>query len=106
VLTGLTRDIQDLCRKTGFKRHTYLHSLGAFGGGENLPSGDELSLVTMCGHGLVATSRVRDLVRRIEKGETTPEEAAADIATPCGCGISNKKRAQELFKRLGSGAKS
>jgi hypothetical protein len=106
VLTGLTRDIQDLCRKTGFKQHTYLHSLGAFGGVENLPSGDELSLVTMCGHGLVATSRVRDLVRRIEKGETTPEEAAADIATPCGCGISNKKRAQELFKRLGSGAKS
>ena len=55
VLTGLTRDIQDLCRKTGFKQHTYLHSLGAFGRVEDLPSGDELSLVTMCGHGLVAT---------------------------------------------------
>jgi hypothetical protein len=106
VLTGLTRDIQDLCRKTGFKQHTYLHSLGAFGRVENLPSGDELSLVTMCGHGLVATNRIRDLVKRIKKGETTPEEAAADIATPCGCGISNKKRAQELFERLGAGASS
>ena len=105
VLTGLTRDIQDLCRKTGFKQHTYLHSLGAFGRVEDLPSGDELSLITMCGHGLVATNRVRDLVKRIKKGETTPEEAAADIAAPCGCGISNKKRAQELFKHLGSGVK-
>jgi hypothetical protein len=106
VLTGLTRDIQDLCRKTGFKQHTYLHSLGAFGRVEDLPSGDELSLITMCGHGLVATNRVRDLVKRIKKGETTPEEAAADIAAPCGCGISNKKRAQELFKHLESGVNS
>jgi hypothetical protein len=106
VLTGLTRDIQDLCRKTGFVEHTYLHSLGAFGRVEDLPGGDELSLVTMCGHGLVATNRVRDLAKRIQKGETTPEEAAADIATPCGCGVSNKKRAQELFKRLGAGASS
>jgi hypothetical protein len=100
VLTGLTCDIQDICRKTGFTQHTYLHSLGAFGKVENLPSGDELALITMCGHGLVATNRIRDLVRRIKKGEITPEEAATDIARPCRCGIGNKKRAEKLFSRL------
>jgi hypothetical protein len=74
--------------------------LGAFGKVEDLPNGDELALVTMCGHGLVATNRVRDLVKRIKKGEITAEEAAADIAGPCRCGIGNKKRAEKLFSRL------
>jgi hypothetical protein len=97
VLTGLTGDIEDICRKTGFTQHTYLHSLGAFGRVGDLPVGDELSLITMCGHGLVATNRIRDLVKRIKKGEITPEGAAADIAKPCQCGIVNKKRAQEIF---------
>jgi hypothetical protein len=105
VLTGLTRDIQDICRKTGFTQHTYLHSLGAFGRVEDLPQGDELSLITMCGHGLVTKNRIRDLVQRIRKGERTPEEAAADIAKPCRCGIGNYERAQKLFTTLGSGVK-
>jgi hypothetical protein len=100
VLTGLTGDAHACCQKTGFKEHTYLHSLGAFGRVQDLPSGDELSLITMCGHGLIAKNRVRHLVQGIQKGEVTPEEAAEDIARPCECGIGNKKRAQELFARL------
>jgi hypothetical protein len=100
VLTGLTGDAHACCQKTGFKEHTYLHSLGAFGRAENLPSGDELSIITMCGHGLIAKNRVRHLVKSIQKGEMTPEEAAEDVAQPCECGIGNKKRARQLFERL------
>lgn len=100
VLTGLIDDAHACCQKTGFKEHTYLHSLGAFGQVRDLPSGDELSLITMCGHGLIAKNRIRNLVRSIEKGELTPGEAAEDIARPCTCGIGNKKRAEELFARL------
>ncbi len=100
VLTGLTGDAHACCHKTGFKEHTYLHSLGAFGHVQDLPSGDELALITMCGHGLIAKNRVRHLVRSIQKGELTPAEAAEDIARPCECGIGNKKRAQETLARL------
>jgi hypothetical protein len=104
VLTGLTGDAHGLCQKTGFKEHTYLHSLGAFGRVKDLPTGDELSLITMCGHGLIAKNRIRHLVENIGKGEMTLEEAAEDIARPCTCGIGNKKRAQEIFARLANKA--
>lgn len=105
VLTGLIGDSHACYQKTGFKQHTYLHSLGAFGRVKDLPSGDELSLITMCGHGLIAKNRVRDLVRILQKGELTLEEAAEDIARPCQCGIGNKKRAQDLFTRLAGKAR-
>jgi len=101
VITALFDDTRGLCQKEGFKEHTYLHSLGPFGKrAPQLPSGDELSLITMCGHGLIAKNRVRKLVESIRKGEVTPAQAAEDIARPCECGIGNKKRAQELFARL------
>lgn len=100
VLTGLTGDTQSCCRNTGFKGHTFLHCLGAFGRTQDLPSGDELSLITMCGHGLIAKNRVRHLVRSLKNKELTLEEAAEDIARPCKCGIGNKERAQEIFARL------
>jgi hypothetical protein len=100
VLTGLTGDTHACCQKTGFKEHTYLHSLGAFGHIQDLPTMDELSLITMCGHGLIAKNRVRHLVRSLQKGELTLEDAAEDIARPCECGIGNKKRAMEIFARI------
>jgi hypothetical protein len=105
VLTGLIGDSDSCCQKTGFKQHTYLHSLGAFGRVKELPSGDELSLITVCGHGLIAKNRVRHLVRSLRKGDLTLEQAAEDIARPCQCGIGNKKRAQELFSRLAGKAR-
>lgn len=100
ILTGLRGDAHACCKKTGFKEHTYLHSLGAFGRVQDLPSGDELSLITMCGHGLIAKNWVRHLVKSLQTGDLTPEEATEDIAQPCECGIGNKKRAQELLTRL------
>ena len=100
VLTGLIGDTHACCQKNGFTEHTYLHSMGAFGRVQDLPSGDELSLITMCGHGLIAKNRVRHLVQNLQKGELTLEEAAEDIARPCECGIGNKKRAMEIFARL------
>jgi hypothetical protein len=100
VLTGLTGDTHKCCQKTGFIEHTFLHSIGAFGRVQDLPSEDELSLITMCGHGLIAKNRIRHLVKGIQEGEVTLEDAAADIAKPCECGIGNKKRAMEIFARL------
>ncbi len=103
VLTGLTDDTDAICEKTGFTEHTYLHSLGFFGRTEELPSEDEMCLITMCGHGLIARNRITNLLGSIRNGELTPEEAAADIAIPCTCGIGNKERARKTFARLSDG---
>lgn len=100
VLSGLVGDTHRCCKNAGLTEHTHLHSLGFFGRVQDLPLDDELALVTMCGHGLIAAGRIRHLVRTIKDGELTPEEAADDIALPCVCGIGNKKRAEEIFTRL------
>ncbi len=100
VLTGLTDDVHAICRETGFQENTYLHSLGSFGRTRDLPSGDEMSLITMCGHGLISAKRIQHLVKSIRDGILTPADAAADIALPCECGIGNHRRSQEIFERL------
>ena len=100
VLSGLFDDVHECCRKTELTEHTYLHSLGFFGRVQDLPSEDELALITMCGHGLIAVNRVRHLVKRIRDGELTAKQAADDVAKPCVCGIVNRQRAEEIFRRL------
>ena len=103
VLTGLTDDAHAICEKTGFREHTYLHSLGFFGRTQELPSEEEMCLITMCGHGLIARNRITNLLAAIREGELTPEEAAADIAKPCTCGIGNRERAEKTFVQLTGG---
>jgi len=100
VLSGLPEDIHACCQEAGLTEHTYLHSLDVFGKTDDLPSEDELSLITMCGHGLIAAGRVKHLVERIRQGKMTPEKAADDIWKPCVCGVVNKNRAAEIFARL------
>jgi hypothetical protein len=100
VLSGLFEDVHRCCRRTGSKQHTYLHSLGFFGKTKDLPSEDELEIITMCGHGMVAANRVRWLVEGIRAGEITPAQAAENAARPCLCGIVNRERATEVFERL------
>jgi hypothetical protein len=77
-----------------------LHTLGFFGRVDLLPDEDELSLMTMCGHGLVSVKLIRNLLKRIGAGEITPEIAAQEIAKPCVCGIVNTERAAEIFQRI------
>jgi hypothetical protein len=100
VLSGLFGDVRECCRNTGCKEHTLLHSLGFYGKVDELPSADELVLMTMCGHGLVSAARVRDLIQRVRDGELTAQQAAEDLAEPCVCGVVNKTRAAEVFQRL------
>lgn len=100
VLTGLTGDTHSCCQKTGFVEHTYLFCLGPFGHTQELPEGDELSLITMCGHGLIAKNLVRHIVKSLQNGKMTLEEAVEEIANPCQCGIVNDKRAHKILARL------
>jgi hypothetical protein len=100
VLSGLFDDVHRCCQRTGSQPHTYLHSLGFFGKTEGLPSGDELEIITMCGHGMIAANRVRWLLEGVRDGDTTPAEAAENVARPCLCGVVNRERAEEVFRRL------
>ncbi len=100
VLSGLFDDVHECCRNTGATEHTYLHSLGFYGNVEDLPEPGELEIITMCGHGLVAAGRVRDLAARVRAGSMSAREAAEDVAKPCVCGIVNVDRAEEVFLRL------
>jgi len=99
-LSGLFDDIHQCCQKTNCTEHTFLHSLGFFGPIQKLPSEDELKLITMCGHGLIAVNRVRHLVKRIERKEISARTAAEEIAKPCVCGIVNQDRSEEIFRLL------
>lgn len=101
VLSGLVTDTHAACQKAGLTEHTHLHSLGFFGQRvHELPTDDELAVATMCGHGLIAAGRIRNLVQSIKAGELTPKEAADDVALPCLCGIGNMERAEGLFRKL------
>jgi hypothetical protein len=100
VFSGLFGDIEQCCRQTGVRPHTYLHSLGYQGRTDRVPEDGQLELLTMCGHGLIAGQRVQLLVERIVKGKITAEQAAEDVARPCVCGIVNRKRAAKIFRRL------
>ena len=100
VLSGLFDDIHRCCKKTKLHEHTYMHSIGFYGRTKDLPSDDELELLTMCGHGLISINGVEDLVWKIQRKAITPREAAEDIAKPCVCGIVNVDRAEKILRRL------
>ena len=74
---------------------TTLRTLGVY----VLPE-EELEIITMCGHGLIAANRVRSLVADIRLGYTSAERAGEQVASPCLCGIVNRERAVEVFERL------
>lgn len=100
VLSGLFEDVRKCCSQSSLRPHTYLHSLGLWGQVDRAPAGGELELVGMCGHGLLAHNRIRQLVEKIAKREISAQQAAEDVARPCVCGIVNRQRAERIFRIL------
>jgi hypothetical protein len=100
VLSGLPDHVHECCRANALTEHTYLQSLGFYGRAKDLPSDEELALVTMCGHGLISVNRIRHLAARVRKGEISATKAAHTIAAPCVCGVVNMERATSVFKNL------
>ena len=100
VLSGLPDHVNQCCKANDLKQNTYLQSLGFYGKVKDLPSEEELALVTMCGHGLISVNRIRRLTAGIRDGDISAKDAARDIAAPCVCGIVNLARAESVFNRL------
>lgn len=100
TISGLLRNVHDAMAEEGLAPHTVELSLGIRGRTERLPEDDLLEITTMCGHGMVSQTLVREMLMDIKRGRKTPEDAGNYLATPCVCGVFNPRRAQMLLEEL------
>jgi hypothetical protein len=100
VISGLTEEVNRICKEAGLTRHTVNFSLGYKGKTDKLPPREILEVTTMCGHHLVSPHLVRAIIEDIKKGRKTPVEGAKEIAKPCTCGCFNVVRAEKLLAKL------
>lgn len=100
VVSGLVETTDQLCKQAGLSMHTVEFSGGIHGKLELLPEAPVLEITTMCGHGMVASNLVREMVKQIKKGKKTLEEAGLELAKPCQCGVFNPKRAEALLEKF------
>lgn len=100
VVSGLVEETDKLCKQAGLRMHTVEFSGGVHGRLELLPEKPVLEITTMCGHGMVASNLVKEMVRQVKKGKKSLEEAGLELARPCQCGVFNPKRAEALLKKF------
>ena len=100
IVSGLVEETDRLCKQAGLRMHTVEFSGGVHGKLGLLPEKPVLEITTMCGHGMVASNLVREMVRQIKKGKKSLEEAGLELAKPCQCGVFNPKRAEALLEKF------
>lgn len=103
VVSGLIDEVFAVCEEVGLQPHTVDLSLGVWGKKSLLPKAELLEITTMCGHAMISTSLVNDMIRKVREGHMTAEEAACELAKPCVCGVFNQVRAATLLQRLAQG---
>lgn len=100
VLSALFSDVRCLCGANDMKEHTYNLSLGIFGKTKKLPDEKTLEIITQCGHALISTHLVKDVVKKIKRGKMTLEEGTKMLIKPCACGIANPQRIEMLLGEM------
>ena len=101
VVSGLVDTTDALCKRVGIGHmHTVEFSGGIHGKLSLLPEKPVLEVMTMCGHGMVASNLVREMADQVKKGKKSLEEAGIELAKPCQCGVFNPKRAEKLLKKM------
>ena len=100
IISGMLQNVRDAVLENGLDPHTVEVSLGIRGKTNRLPEDDLLEVTTMCGHGMVSQTFVREMLMDIKKGRRTTEEAGDYLATPCVCGVFNPRRARMLLEEL------
>jgi hypothetical protein len=98
TVTGLIDDVVDICKEVGLTPHSADISLGIHGNTDLLPDESIRCFTTMCGHGMISASLVKQMKKAYEEGKVSTEEAAKVISAPCLCGIFNTKRAEKLLE--------
>jgi hypothetical protein len=89
---------EQCCFAAGIPRHSVGYSLGFEGKTEKLPNSQVLTLMTMCGHGMIAASLAKKMVDWVKEGRRTPEEAASYMMRFCSCGVFNPTRAVRILE--------
>lgn len=100
IVSGMVEHVHEACKEVEIDRHTVEYSVGIRGKLSKLPEDDLLEITTMCGHGMVSQSFVRQMLLDIKRGKRTPKEAGEYLSTPCVCGVFNPRRAQRLLEEL------
>jgi hypothetical protein len=100
TISGIINEVRDALLSEGLAPHTVEVSMGIKGRTDRLPEDDLLQITTMCGHGMVSQTLVRQMLMDIKQGKRTSEEAGQYLATPCVCGVFNPKRAQAILDEL------
>jgi hypothetical protein len=97
IISGLLKETLEACKEADLTPHTINFSLGVWGKKELLPSDDILSITTMCGHHMIPSGLVEEIMERVKKGKMSPEDGGLKLATYCPCGIFNQVRAGKLL---------
>jgi hypothetical protein len=84
----------------GIQRHAVEYSLGFIGRQTLLPEAQTLSLMTMCGHGMIASTFAQKMIEWVKTGRRTPRECTRYMSRFCVCGIFNPVRAERLLSRM------
>jgi hypothetical protein len=100
VISGVIDRVREVSAELGLNPHTINLSLGIHGKTDRLPPADIRQFTTMCGHGMVSPTLVRDVIRRVKTGKLSLWEASLILAAPCSCGIFNPCRSAEMLKDL------
>ena len=99
-IAALTDAAQHCSADAGIQRHAVEYSLGFLGKQSLLPEANTLSLMTMCGHGMIAASFTQKMVEWVKTGRRTPRECTRYMSRFCVCGIFNPVRAERLLCRI------
>ncbi len=89
---------EQCCWAAGIHRHSVGYSLGFEGKTEKLPNTQVLTLMTMCGHGMIAGSLAKKMIDWVKEGRRTPEQAASYLMRFCSCGVFNPTRAVRILE--------
>ena len=101
VVSGLVDTTDALCKRVGIGHmHTVEFSGGIHGKLSLLPEKPVLEVMTMCGHGMVASNLVKSMAEDVKAGRKTAEDAGKVLAAQCACGIFNPVRAAELVTAM------
>lgn len=100
TVTGDWEVILKALKKLKLKPNAIHLSLGIMGRKERLPEKDVLEICSLCGHGMIAPARVRDIVNKISLGKIGVRKGAELLGGTCTCGIFNIKIAEKLLQKM------
>lgn len=99
-VAAVTDAAHECCQAAGIQRQAVEYSFGFLGDTTKLPDADTLSMMTMCGHGMISAPFAQKMIDWVKTGRRTPRECVRYMSRFCVCGIFNPVRAERLLCRM------